>query len=95
MKINQIIALSLFVLAGGVQAQDTTPAKLPGLKPGEAVATFAGGCCWAHEEAFDQLKGVREVISGYSGGIVKQPTYRLAPTRPVTPKPFRFITILG
>ncbi|MBC7572604.1 MAG: peptide-methionine (S)-S-oxide reductase MsrA [Spirosoma sp.] len=76
MKINQIIALSLFVLAGCVQAQDTTPAKLPVLKPGEAVATFAGGCFWAQEEAFDQLKGVREVISGYSGGTVKQPTYQ-------------------
>ena len=58
------------------QGQDTTPAKLPTPKPGEAVATFAGGCFWAQEEAFDQLKGVREVVSGYSGGHVKNPTYR-------------------
>ncbi|MGA0558502.1 peptide-methionine (S)-S-oxide reductase MsrA [Larkinella sp. VNQ87] len=57
------------------QTQDTNPAKLPALKPGEAVATFAGGCFWAQEEGFDQLKGVREVISGYSGGNVKNPTY--------------------
>lgn len=76
MKINQLIPLALFMVAGWVQAQDTTPAKLPNLKLGEAVATFAGGCFWAQEEAFDQLKGVREVISGYSGGTVKQPTYR-------------------
>ena len=77
MKRIQFIILGLFVLTGLlVRAQDTTPAKLPALKPGEAVATFAGGCFWAQEEGFDQLKGVREVISGYSGGFVKNPTYQ-------------------
>lgn len=77
MKFIQSIALSLFVLAGCVQGQtpDSAPAKLPTLKPGEAVATFAGGCFWAQEEGFDQLIGVREVISGYAGGTVKNPTY--------------------
>lgn len=57
------------------QTPDSTPAKLPTPKPGEAVATFAGGCFWAQEEGFQQLKGVREVISGYSGGFTKNPTY--------------------
>ncbi|GAB4044709.1 peptide-methionine (S)-S-oxide reductase MsrA [Spirosoma litoris] len=57
------------------QTPDKTPATLPTLKPGEAVATFAGGCFWAQEEGFQQLKGVREVISGYSGGFTKNPTY--------------------
>ena len=76
MKIGQFIALSLSLLAGYVSAQDMAPAKLPTPKPGEAVATFAGGCFWAQEEAFDQLKGVREVISGYAGGHTKNPTYR-------------------
>ena len=41
-----------------------------------AVATVAGGCLWAQEEGFDQLIGVREVISGYAGGTVKNPTYQ-------------------
>ncbi|MBC8151359.1 MAG: peptide-methionine (S)-S-oxide reductase MsrA [Bacteroidetes bacterium] len=76
MKLSQSIALGLLLLTGCVQAQDSTPAKLPTPKPGEAVATFAGGCFWAQEEAFDQLRGVREVISGYSGGNVKNPTYQ-------------------
>ena len=75
MKFIQSIALGLMMLTGCVQAQDRTPAKLPAPKPGEAVATFAGGCFWAQEEGFDQLRGVRDVISGYSGGNTKNPTY--------------------
>lgn len=70
------LIIGLLLLTGYANAQDTTPAKLPILKPGEAVATFAGGCFWAQEEAFDQLKGVREVVSGYTGGNVKNPTYQ-------------------
>jgi peptide-methionine (S)-S-oxide reductase len=71
-----IIAVGLLMQVGSYAlAQDATPAKLPTPKPGEAVATFAGGCFWAQEEAFDQLRGVRKVISGYSGGFVKNPTY--------------------
>ncbi|WP_020598611.1 peptide-methionine (S)-S-oxide reductase MsrA [Spirosoma panaciterrae] len=77
MKFIQILLASFWLLASCTQAQsvDTTPARLPALKPGEAVATFAGGCFWAQEEGFDQLKGVREVVSGYSGGHVANPTY--------------------
>ncbi|ADB38510.1 peptide-methionine (S)-S-oxide reductase MsrA [Spirosoma linguale] len=74
MKLVQVFLFSL--LAIYAQGQDVIPAKLPNPKPGEAIATFAGGCFWAQEEAFDQIKGVREVISGYSGGHVKNPTYR-------------------
>ena len=39
-------------------------------------AYFAGGCFWCMEESFEKLKGVKEVISGYSGGITANPTYR-------------------
>ena len=39
-------------------------------------AYFAGGCFWCMEESFENLNGVAEVISGYSGGITKNPTYR-------------------
>ena len=47
------------------------PANLTGL----ALATFAGGCFWAQEEAFEQLKGVKQVVSGYAGGTKANPTY--------------------
>jgi peptide methionine sulfoxide reductase msrA/msrB len=41
-----------------------------------AAATFAGGCFWCMEPPFDKTKGVVRSISGYSGGSVKNPTYR-------------------
>ena len=47
------------------------PANLTGL----AQATFAGGCFWAQEEAFEEIKGVKQVVSGYAGGTVPHPTY--------------------
>lgn len=40
-----------------------------------SVATFAGGCFWCTETIFEHVLGVREVISGYSGGKEKDPTY--------------------
>mgnify|MGYP001217728470 CR=1 FL=1 len=39
-------------------------------------AYFAGGCFWCMEESFEQKEGVLEVISGYSGGTTKNPTYK-------------------
>ncbi len=39
------------------------------------VATIAGGCFWCIEAVFQNLKGVEGVVSGYSGGTVKNPTY--------------------
>ena len=38
-------------------------------------AYFAGGCFWCMEESFEKLSGVKEVISGYSGGSTTNPTY--------------------
>ena len=39
-------------------------------------AYFAGGCFWCMEESFDKVKGVIESISGYSGGLLENPTYK-------------------
>ncbi len=39
-------------------------------------AYFAGGCFWCMEESFENKEGVIEVISGYSGGKTKNPTYK-------------------
>jgi peptide-methionine (S)-S-oxide reductase len=43
---------------------------------GKQVATLAGGCFWCLEAVFDQLRGVDQVVSGYSGGAVANPSYR-------------------
>ena len=39
-------------------------------------ATLGGGCFWCTEAVFDELKGVEDVVSGYTGGHVPNPTYR-------------------
>ena len=39
-------------------------------------ATFAGGCFWCTEAVFQKLKGVEKVISGFTGGAIKNPAYR-------------------
>lgn len=39
-------------------------------------ATFAGGCFWCMEPPFEKLVGVKSVISGFSGGTVKNPPYK-------------------
>ena len=38
-------------------------------------AIFAGGCFWCMEYPFEQLEGIKDVISGYTGGHKKNPTY--------------------
>lgn len=43
---------------------------------GTALATFGSGCFWCTEAVFQQIKGVTQVVSGYSGGAVPNPTYR-------------------
>lgn len=40
------------------------------------LATFGNGCFWCTEAVFDRLKGVKSVVSGYSGGRIKNPSYR-------------------
>ncbi|MCS6889495.1 MAG: peptide-methionine (S)-S-oxide reductase MsrA [Chloroflexus sp.] len=40
------------------------------------TATLAGGCFWCLEAVYDQVIGVQDVVSGYTGGHVPNPTYR-------------------
>ncbi|MBG23463.1 MAG: methionine sulfoxide reductase [Idiomarinaceae bacterium] len=50
-------------------------AALPVNAAEERVATFAGGCFWCVEKAFEEVPGVREAVSGYAGGEEENPTY--------------------
>lgn len=45
-----------------------------------AVATLAGGCFWCLEAVYEQLQGVIQVESGYTGGTVADPSYKLVCT---------------
>ncbi len=39
------------------------------------IATLSGGCFWCMEHPFEELAGVYEVVSGYTGGVIENPTY--------------------
>jgi len=61
------------LLAASAAADEAPPdAAAP---PERATATFAGGCFWCVEEAFDGVEGVVETTSGFTGGDVPDPTY--------------------
>jgi peptide-methionine (S)-S-oxide reductase len=64
--------LGLTAAAGAAPAA-TTPA--PRAVAHRANAVFAGGCFWSMETAFEGLPGVSAVISGYTGGYKRAPTY--------------------
>ena len=55
-------------LQGGTEPAPPPPAGL-------AAATFAGGCFWCMEAAFEQVPGVRDAVSGYTGGPELHPGY--------------------
>lgn len=42
---------------------------------GTEVATLGGGCFWCTEAVYERIEGVVDVVSGYSGGTTKDPTY--------------------
>lgn len=52
-----------------IKSSDVQPANLE-------TAYFASGCFWCVEAVFESVKGVDEVVSGYSGGVEPNPTYR-------------------
>ena len=63
-------ALLVVLVAAALAAQVSRAAAA------EARAYFAGGCFWCVEADFEKVKGVSEVVSGYTGGTVANPTYK-------------------
>ena len=55
-----------------VQQQSPLNSSAPGLE----TATLAGGCFWCLEAVFAMLKGVKQIVSGYTGGHVANPSYK-------------------
>ncbi len=69
---------ALLVVAGTLLGAASTPKQspaAPGGAPGRAHAAFAMGCFWCAETAFEGVPGVISVLSGYSGGDEKNPSY--------------------
>lgn len=63
-------ALGVAILAG--LAVNCTRAEAEPIK----TAVLAGGCFWCVEADFEKVKGVKEVVSGFAGGSVANPTYK-------------------
>jgi len=70
------LILLLLALGGGLTAASAADGRAPFEPgPGQAMATFAGGCFWCMEPPFDELDGVVATISGYTGGTAPDPDY--------------------
>ncbi|MDG1572389.1 peptide-methionine (S)-S-oxide reductase MsrA [Robiginitalea sp. M366] len=84
-----ILALLLLVSCQTQAKKEETPAQPETEAPSSAVthtlppqdlegyqtAYFASGCFWCVEAIFESVKGVKEAVSGYAGGLEKNPTY--------------------
>lgn len=68
-QIKPAILASLIVLGFAVQSHPVHAA-------GTETLTVAGGCFWCVESDFERVPGVKEVVSGYTGGKKKNPTYK-------------------
>lgn len=78
---NYVVLLSSFLglFSCGNKAQ-ITESKIENKKiimnDSVQLATFAGGCFWCTEAIFLEVKGVQKVVSGFTGGFIKNPAYR-------------------
>ncbi len=62
------LVLAMLCAWGAARAQDAPT-------PPAATATFAGGCFWCMQYAFDRAPGVKKTIVGYTGGTKANPGY--------------------
>ena len=70
-----VVLTALTTLAATFAFAASVPALAPARPARTESATFAGGCFWSMEAQFEGVPGVRSVISGYTGGWKKHPTY--------------------
>jgi len=73
-----LLILALLVVTGcrsnNIKTENQMDITANGIKTD--TATFAAGCFWCVEAVFQELKGVLSVTSGYTGGKIKNPSYR-------------------
>ena len=72
---HKILSISVFCLAL-ISAFAQPPSTKKNMDESKQVATFGAGCFWCTEAVFLNVKGVEKVESGYSGGKIKNPSYR-------------------
>lgn len=76
MKTIKILAYS-FLMVSLYSCNSNAQTKKISTEPAanKAVAVFAEGCFWCSEHVFETVVGVESVVSGYTGGSTKNPTY--------------------
>lgn len=83
-----LILFCVWVITSAACGQETTPEnprqQVPTITPGAlsmnestnlTTATFGSGCFWCTEAVFQQIRGVKSVVSGYAGGDIENPSY--------------------
>lgn len=65
--------------APGAEAEATANGEAPPAAEG-TVATFGNGCFWCTEAIFERMEGVEKAVSGYMGGTVENPSYKMVCT---------------
>jgi len=68
--VTKSICLSMFIIVGLIAHSKSVQAA------GTETLVVAGGCFWCVEHDFESVRGVTEAISGFTGGTVKNPTYK-------------------
>ncbi|MBT8371983.1 MAG: peptide-methionine (S)-S-oxide reductase MsrA, partial [Deltaproteobacteria bacterium] len=77
LNVAMIIAVTIFALSTpGISKDNDMQKKMTGESGSMNSAVFAGGCFWCTESDFEKVEGVLEVISGYTGGSMANPTYK-------------------
>ena len=79
MRWRFLVLVAGFALCGAVRAgvPDFAGAPSKPTAPGQATAVFAGGCFWGVDAVYKHLKGVKKVVSGYSGGSAATARYEM------------------
>ncbi len=68
--------LSVFAALIGAFFLTMTASAAPDMKPKTETLVLGGGCFWCTEGAYELVPGVKSVVSGYTGGRTKNPTYK-------------------
>jgi len=75
-KLAAAAAVCFIIVGACSDSQAQSERTVPPLRGETRTAIFAGGCFWSIEHGFEEIPGVIEATSGYTGGRVANPTYR-------------------
>jgi len=71
-----IFIIVLSIACKGIDTKKKEKTIMKDTNTNLSYATFGGGCFWCTEAMFEQLRGVKKVLPGYSGGQTKNPNYK-------------------